>query len=136
MDLIVSVPNAALHHQSEKLSLLFEFLRLLKPNGKLILREPAVNRTADVSEKLSANLTLSGFVNTQISNVSDQVQIASAKPSWEVGAASSIQLKKKAKSAWAVDAHDNGELLDEDKLLDESDLVRPVKSKRVCRAQQ
>eukprot|EP00029_Vermamoeba_vermiformis_P002723 TRINITY_DN13098_c0_g1_i1.p1 TRINITY_DN13098_c0_g1~~TRINITY_DN13098_c0_g1_i1.p1 ORF type:complete len:271 (-),score=65.18 TRINITY_DN13098_c0_g1_i1:85-873(-) len=127
-DLIVSVANTAVHHQSDKLSLLFDFLRLLKPNGKLILREPAANRTADVSEKLAANLTLSGFVNTQISNVSDQVQVTSAKPSWELGAASSIQLKKKAKSAWSADAQDNGELLDEDKLLDESDLVRPVKS--------
>lgn len=129
VDLIVSAASTAVHHSSEKLSLLFEFLRLLKPNGKLILREPAVNRTADVSEKLAANLTLSGFVNTQISNVSDQVQVSSAKPSWEVGAASSIQLKKKAKSAWSVDAHDNSELLDEDKLLDESDLVRPAKGK-------
>lgn len=128
-DLIVSVANTTVHHQSDKLSLLFDFLRLLKPNGKLILREPAANRTADVSEKLAANLTLSGFVNTQISNVSDQVQVTSAKPSWELGAASSIQLKKKAKSAWSADAQDNGELLDEDKLLDESDLVRPVKSK-------
>jgi SAM-dependent methyltransferase len=127
LDLIVSAASTAVHHLSEKLSLLFEFLRLLKPNGKLILREPAVNRTADVSEKLAANLTLSGFVNTQISNVSDQVQVSSAKPSWEVGAASSIQLKKKAKSAWSVDAHENSELLDEDKLLDESDLVRPTK---------
>lgn len=130
MDLIVSASSTAVHHLSEKLSLLFEFLRLLKPNGKLVLREPAVNRTADVSEKLAANLTLSGFVDTQISNVSDQVQVSSAKPSWEVGAASSIQLKKKAKSAWS-DAHESSELLDEDQLLDERDLVRPSKGK--CR---
>mgnify|MGYP006940060186 CR=1 FL=1 len=102
---------------------------MLKPNGKLILREPAVNRTADVSEKLAANLTLSGFVNTQISSVLDQVQVTSAKPSWEVGTASNIQLKKKAKSAWSMSANDNSELLDEDKLLDESDLIRPVKGR-------
>jgi hypothetical protein len=102
--------------------MLFEFLRLLKPNGKLILREPAQQRTADVSAKLAANLTLSGFVETQIGAVGEQVQVTSAKPSWEVG--SSAQLKKKPVS-WATSAPD--ELLDEDALLDEHDLLRPAK---------
>jgi hypothetical protein len=47
----------------------------LKAGGQVVLREPLVGRTFDMSERVSAALTLAGFVETKIGNANEHVVV-------------------------------------------------------------
>lgn len=124
-------------------------LKILKPNGSLVIYEPLpVEKKSDTqltySERIS-RLKLYGFIVKNIerktldqdleknllssvyNNAEDICKILASKPSFEVG--SSVPLSfTETKNVWKVD-----DLIDEDELLDESDLVKPdISSLRVC----
>lgn len=136
---------------------LTEALRILKPDGSLVIYEPlSADRKSDTAltypDRIS-RLKLSGFkvkdtepINLDAdpesknlllkvySNIKDVYKVSANKPSFEVG--SSIPLsfaKKQTTNVWKLDDPVEEDLIDEDELLDESDLVKPdASSLRVC----
>lgn len=119
-------------------SILTRSLTALKPGGYVVLYEPAEGRAASSDEDISDRLMLSGFVNTKVSKLGDNVEITSAKPNYEVGTSQKLNLKRAApanavsaqdaKNIWTAAASAESEdLIDEDSLLDESD--RTIKPK-------
>lgn len=130
-------PSTYIHNTD----ILAEVARTLKPNGKLIVREPAGGRSA---EKLISTLKLSGFVKPSEAKVSQQasesiqmVEVACFKPHFEVGAGSRISIKTTQKKpvdanvakVWTLSAMDvndeNVDIIDSDALLEDEDLVKP-----------
>ncbi|XP_050466562.1 anamorsin homolog [Cataglyphis hispanica] len=130
---------------------LTEALRILKPNGLLIIYEPLPaerksNTQLIYSERIS-RLKLSGFIVNNIerksldkdlesrnlllkvyNNLEDICKVLANKPSFEVGSSVPLSFTDKKSNIWKVD-----DLIDEDELLDESDLVKPdASSLRVC----
>ncbi|XP_029661283.1 anamorsin homolog [Formica exsecta] len=130
---------------------LTEALRILKPNGLLIIYEPLpIERKLDTqltySERIS-RLKLSGFIVNNIeqksldkdlesknlllkvyNNAKDICKVLANKPSFEVGSSVPLSFTDKKSNVWKVD-----DLIDEDELLDESDFVKPdASSLRVC----
>lgn len=130
---------------------LTEALRILKPNGLLIIYEPLpIERKLDTqltySERIS-RLKLSGFIVNNIeqksldkdlesknlllkvyNNAEDICKVLANKPSFEVGSSVPLSFTDKKSNVWKVD-----DLIDEDELLDESDFVKPdASSLRVC----
>lgn len=126
-------------HQQD---ILFEYMRILKPGGIVILYEPLANRTFEMSENLKTNLTLAGFLHPKISALGQWIQITSEKPNWELGTTQKITFKKRKiesdsqnntnssnnqNTKWSLDIGNENDLIDEDTLLDESDLIKPSK---------
>lgn len=130
-------PSSYIHNTE----LLAEIARVLKPNGKFLVREPAGGRSA---EKLISTLKLSGFVQpsepkiSQLENESIQmVEIICQKPGFEVGAGARISIKASAKKSvnkdvakvWTLSAQDVNDdeldIIDSDALLEDEDLLRP-----------
>ncbi|XP_026316885.1 anamorsin homolog [Hyposmocoma kahamanoa] len=117
-------PNAVQHTDS----LLAIIVKLLKPSGKLVLKD---------EKDLVTTLKLNGFVN--VTKELDGVYVAE-KPKFEVGSKASLKLGNKP-AVWKIDdtieaawtgANDT-ETIDADQLLDEDDLKKPDKeSLRVC----
>ncbi|CAL1675500.1 unnamed protein product [Lasius platythorax] len=130
---------------------LTETLRILKPDGSLVIYEPLpVERKSDTqltySERIS-RLKLYGFIVKDIEqkslekdlesknflpdiyrNAEDICKILASKPSFEVGSSVPLSFTDKESNVWKVD-----DLIDEDELLDESDLEKPDDlSLRVC----
>ncbi|XP_021192827.2 anamorsin homolog [Helicoverpa armigera] len=109
-------------------ALLAIIVKILKPSGKLILKDTA---------ELTTTLKLNGFVN--VTKSTDNLYIAE-KPKFEVGSKASLKLNGKpavwkldntVEEAWA--AGNDDEIIDDNQLLDENDLTRPdMKSLRVC----
>ncbi|KAL0120180.1 hypothetical protein PUN28_008082 [Cardiocondyla obscurior] len=133
---------------------LTEVLRILKPNGSLVIYEPlAMDKKPDTvltfSDRIST-LKLSGFKikNTErtsldpesknlllkvYSNAEDVCKILANKPSFEVGSSIPLSFAKKPTNVWKLDDPVEEDLIDEDELLDESDLIKPnVSSLKVC----
>ncbi|KAK3703965.1 hypothetical protein QZH41_009887 [Actinostola sp. cb2023] len=120
------------------MELLTELARILKPNGKLILREFVGNSGGVRSpSKVVSSLKLSGFV--EVSEV-QYILISCSKPNFEVGASSQLSFSFGSKPAqpkvddnvatiWTLSALDMDDeevdLLDSDALLDEDDLKKP-----------
>ncbi|XP_065064858.1 anamorsin homolog [Rhopilema esculentum] len=130
-------PSTYIHNTD----ILAEIARVLKPNGKLLVREPAGGRSA---EKLISTLRLSGFIKPSEPNVSQldgesiqMVEVSCQKPAFEVGAGAKIALKTSTKKAvsqdvakvWTLSAQDANDddidIIDSDALLEEEDLLRP-----------
>ncbi|XP_052754895.1 anamorsin homolog [Galleria mellonella] len=116
-------PQSMIHNDN----LLAIIVKLLKPSGKLILKD-----TID----LTSTLKLNGFVN--VLKESDNVYVAE-KPKFEVGSKASLKLGNKAavwkledtvEAAWTGGNDDD--IIDSDQLLDENDLKKPEQSLRVC----
>ncbi|CAH2039488.1 unnamed protein product, partial [Iphiclides podalirius] len=109
-------------------SLLAVVIKILKPSGRLILKDKT-----DVSSVLK----FSGFLN--ITKSSDNLYTAE-KPQFEVGSKASLNLGSKpaiwkledtVEEVWAGTNDDD--IIDADQLLDEDDLKKPDKqSLRVC----
>ncbi|XP_035445352.2 anamorsin homolog [Spodoptera frugiperda] len=103
-------------------------VKLLKPSGKLILKD-----TTD----LTSALKLNGFVN--VTKSSDNLYLAE-KPKFEVGSKASLKLNGKP-TVWKIDdtveeawtGGNDDDLIDDSELLDEDDLKKPdQQSLRVC----
>ena len=127
-----------------------EVLRILKPNGIFILREPTSTASVDglrSSDKLLSSLKIHGFMSlsepteTSPSDVEEGitvVQIKCQKPNYEVGSSAVLSLPKPSEavaSVWKIDdvVDDSIELIDSDQLLDEEDLKKPdAASLKVC----
>jgi len=133
-------PHSLLHSED----ILAEIAKVLKPNGRFLLKE-SVPSPRSSTEALISSLTLSGFINPSVlssTNTSSSTQqctvaIECRKPSFEVGASSALKLniKKKKKDAatksaiWSLDADDirdaDVDIINPDSLLDESDYIKP-----------
>ncbi|KAF9408253.1 hypothetical protein HW555_012003 [Spodoptera exigua] len=103
-------------------------VKLLKPNGKLILKD-----TTD----LTSALKLNGFIN--VTKSPDNLYLAE-KPKFEVGSKASLKLNGKP-AVWKIDdtveeawtGGNDDDLIDDSELLDENDLKKPdQQSLRVC----
>ncbi|XP_045766679.1 anamorsin homolog [Maniola jurtina] len=126
-DVIISnwLPPHTVQHSDSLLALL---IKLLKPSGKVILKD-----TLDVSSALKLN----GFLNV---TKTAENEFTAEKPKFEVGAKVSLKLNSKpavwkledtVEEAWAGTNED--EIIDSDVLLDEDDLKKPdQQSLRVC----
>lgn len=104
------------------------FLKLMKPSGKLVVRN---NKTQD---DFKSNLLLSGFVNSE--QGTDGIYYAS-KPNYEVGSGAKLSFGPKSKATvakvWKLDDTEEDDLINPDDLLDEDDKVMPDPSSlRVC----
>lgn len=124
--------------------ILGEILRILKPNGCLIVR------TTDISTTQS-NMKLAGFTSIsepKSANLTDEqkrhliapvVEVTCKKPNFEVGSAMKLSFAKPAAAkpslgTWNIDLDDDIDLADPDDLLTEEDLTRPDPvSLKVCR---
>nr|CAG4637413.1 EOG090X0FGQ [Ceriodaphnia reticulata]SVE73244.1 EOG090X0FGQ [Ceriodaphnia reticulata] len=113
------------HSTSHSFELLSEIVRIMKPNGIIFAKEKD-------SLKVSANLKLTGFTN--ITTESSTNTFSAQKPNFELGASSILSFAQPA--IWSLSdglVDDQIELINEDDLLDESDLVKPAaETLRVC----
>ncbi|XP_059053817.1 anamorsin homolog [Achroia grisella] len=116
-------PQSVVHNDD----LLEIIMKLLKPSGKLILKD---------ATNLTSTLKLNGFMN--IVKDLDNVYIAE-KPNFEVGSKVFLNLAKKP-AVWKIDdtveaawtGGNDDDIIDPDQLLDENDLKKPEQSLRVC----
>lgn len=101
----------------------------MKPQGSLKCFE-AFERTVEHSAALSNSLVLAGFSNQSVATHENIVVVSATKPNYTTGASQPIKLKKKTVSAdpWASPAPAGGSvaLIDENSLLTEADLAKPV----------
>jgi len=131
---------------------LTEFLRVLKPGGTLLLKEPIVKEGKDTQKnsfrtekQLFLALTIAGFVDIHTKSTTNRsedlaiVEISATKPEFEIGASSAIKSTlNKNKTTISVPTTqeskvwkliDEEEMEDEDSLLDADDLVIPTLKK-------
>ncbi|XP_043795052.1 anamorsin homolog [Apis laboriosa] len=128
-----------------------ESLRLLKPEGILIIYESYQQENVySIFDERVSSLKLSGFkVKAQESldtkqlknlllnvynNIDNIFEIVAEKPSFEIGSSVTLNFgEKKSSNIWKLDSAVDEELINEDDLLDESDIVKPIiNSLRVC----
>lgn len=131
--------------------LLKESLRMLKPGGILIIYESLQEKenAQSVYDKRVSNLKLTGFkVKGQESfdtkqskdlllniynNIDNICEVVAEKPSFEIGSSVTLNLgEKKSSNVWKLDTSVDEELINEDDLLDENDIIKPVTNLRVC----
>jgi len=105
----------------QSLDVFFEIFRVLRPQGKLSYF--SADRTFEVSEKISSNLTIAGFADITITQDGNDAVFVSNKPDWESGVTQGISLKKKVTVDWSN--NNNDELMDASDLLSEQDLIKP-----------
>ncbi|VVD03219.1 unnamed protein product [Leptidea sinapis] len=124
-DIIISnwFPPYSIEHTDKLLSII---IKLLKPSGKLILKN---------NNDITTTLKLNGYLNIKCSG---NTYIAE-KPNFEVGSKASLKLNKPA--VWKLDdtveevwsQANDGDTIDADNLLDEEDFKKPdQQSLRVC----
>ncbi|RZF39646.1 hypothetical protein LSTR_LSTR001167 [Laodelphax striatellus] len=148
VDAIFSVVTEPDFHTQE---LLGEYLRIVKPNGKLTMvesvriEETGTQKFRTGTELISA-LKIAGWsevsVLKKLSNDDnlrplgladkgfDLVEVTCKKPNFEVGASSQLKLniKPAVAAVWTLDDDDmmEDDLIDSDKLLEPDDLKKPV----------
>ncbi|KAK2381428.1 anamorsin protein [Trifolium repens] len=101
-----------------------EVLRVLKAGGTTLIRkfsQSAVGSDDKLIPDLENKLLLAGF--SEIQTLQSSV-IKAKKPSWKIG--SSFALKKVVKSSPKVQIDFDSDLIDENSLLSEEDLKKPV----------
>uniref|UniRef100_A0A336MID5 Anamorsin homolog n=1 Tax=Culicoides sonorensis TaxID=179676 RepID=A0A336MID5_CULSO len=103
------------------------FVKLIKPNGKLIVRNSK-------TDGFKSDLVLAGYVNVE--QQSDGCFVAQ-KPNYEVGSVAKLSLTPKSKETvakvWKLDDTEEDDLINPDDLLDEADKEMPDPSSlRVC----
>eukprot|EP01089_Gocevia_fonbrunei_P015742 TRINITY_DN4692_c0_g2_i2.p1 TRINITY_DN4692_c0_g2~~TRINITY_DN4692_c0_g2_i2.p1 ORF type:complete len:288 (+),score=62.75 TRINITY_DN4692_c0_g2_i2:123-986(+) len=111
-DGIISIGSSASSHSDEFLT---EAHALLKPNGKLILKEPVVaeaNTTLPLRtlQQIQKCLMFAGFVdstvisNTPASDVVSTCEIISSKPDWELGSKQVLTTKSNviSQNVWTL----------------------------------
>ncbi|KAJ8713579.1 hypothetical protein PYW07_013949 [Mythimna separata] len=118
------VPHTVKHTDN----ILAIIVKLLKPSGKLILKD---------ATDLTSTLKINGFVN--VIKSLDNLYIAE-KPKFEVGSKASLKLNGKP-TVWKLDdtvedawtGGNDDDIIDDSQLLDENDLKKPDQSSlRVC----
>jgi len=116
-------------------SLITKLFSLVKPGGLFLIR----HLTKDDVQKLEFVLKTNGFSNVstqkQESNGTTICEIKGFKPTYEIGSATKLNLKKAPAPAavWKLDADDDFETIDPDNLLDDEDFKKPEQdSLRVC----
>nr|CAG4645867.1 EOG090X0FGQ [Lynceus sp. MCZ IZ 141354] len=107
-------------------------LKLLKPQAQLIY----LNASPD---NLRVRLLLLGYVNVAFTTEGKSTLLVASKPNFEVGAASKlsfIQPVQPVENVWSLTDNlvdDEIELVDEETLLEETDLIKPdAASLKVC----
>ncbi|KAH0953976.1 hypothetical protein HN011_005950 [Eciton burchellii] len=135
---------------------LIEALRILKPDGLLVIYEPLPICKSDethftYSERIS-KLKLSGFKVKDVeresldqdlesknlltkvyNNIEDICKVLANKPPFEVGSSVPLSFAKKETNIWKLDDPVDEDLIDEDELIDESDFIKPdISSLTVC----
>lgn len=151
----VVFPQTIIH----EFSLLSEIIKLLKPQGNLVIRQPVAS--SEDMAMLKSNLIMNGFVNISEGkkinlneeetrhikaklNMStfDLIEITAQKPNFEIGSSCAINIGSTAKSgtgdgdvlaAWKITESYDDDLIVEDDLLSEEDLKKPdPDSLKVC----
>ncbi|KOC64647.1 Anamorsin like protein [Habropoda laboriosa] len=128
--------------------LLEECLRMLKPRGTLIIYElfQQKENAHSVYDERVSSLKLAGFkIKTQdikqlknlllnvYSNIDNICEIIAEKPSFEIGSSVTLNFGGKKSNIWKLDSAVDEELINEDDLLDESDVLKPITtSLKVC----
>ncbi|KAL9260341.1 Anamorsin-like protein [Drosera capensis] len=109
--------------------LLEEISRILKPEGKILLKLGVETANAGKDMTLSSlkmKLLVAGFLEPESvvtkSKESSSFGVKAKKPSWKIG--SSFSIKKVTKSLPKIEL-DDSDLIDEDSLLTEEDLKKP-----------
>ncbi|XP_031845902.1 cytokine induced apoptosis inhibitor 1 [Nomia melanderi] len=125
-------------------------LKIMKPAGILIIYESFQEKKNVQSEydKRISNLKLAGFkvkspedIDTRLKNLllsvykdMDNVsEIVAEKPSFEIGSSITLNFGQAKPNVWTLDNVVDEELIDEDELLDETDVLKPeASSLKVC----
>ncbi|CAL7940093.1 unnamed protein product [Xylocopa violacea] len=128
------------------------YLQMLKPGGTLVIYESFQEKEdaqSAYNERVSS-LKLAGFkvktpeslhtkqlkdlVLKAYNNVDNVCEVVAEKPSFEIGSSVTLNFgEKKSSNVWKLDSADDEELIDENGLLDENDILKPVTSSlRVC----
>ncbi|KAG7205628.1 hypothetical protein KM043_007591 [Ampulex compressa] len=135
---------------------LTESWRLLKPCGSIVIYEPLQEeKKPDVltcNERRSmlklncfkvndSDCKMFKFVNTEMQNLlsniygnsADIYETIAEKPSFEIGSSVTLNFGNQSNNVWKLDDAVDEELIDEEELLDETDVLKPDSSSlRVC----
>jgi len=132
-DGILSINSSG--HNSQQLT---QLVKHLKPGSTLVIRDPLQSQEKDVFMAL----TIAGAVDVQKKSHEKFLEFVCVKPDWQIGSAQVLNRKKKASPAqneqqqkpvaskvWTLGSDDitEGDLEDENKLLEQEDLIIPKK---------
>eukprot|EP00195_Chlamydomonas_chlamydogama_P011086 CAMPEP_0202891282 /NCGR_PEP_ID=MMETSP1392-20130828/1381_1 /ASSEMBLY_ACC=CAM_ASM_000868 /TAXON_ID=225041 /ORGANISM="Chlamydomonas chlamydogama, Strain SAG 11-48b" /LENGTH=268 /DNA_ID=CAMNT_0049574985 /DNA_START=29 /DNA_END=835 /DNA_ORIENTATION=+ len=107
--------------------------KIVAPGARIYVADSVSLQDASKVAALQKELLLSGFADSQLVSVSGTHLLLAKKPEWDLGAKSSLSLKRApaapaaapAPAAWSINPNDDGEegdeLMDEDELLTEED---------------
>lgn len=122
-DFLLSATKNGTTYNTELLSV---FLKVLKPNGILVIKN------ASNADNLLSQLKISGFVGV----VKNGEEVTSSKPNFEIGSSAKLSFagkKVETSSVWKIDNDLDDDVIDPDTLLDDDDLKKPEpESLRVC----
>ncbi|XP_076657280.1 cytokine induced apoptosis inhibitor 1 [Halictus rubicundus] len=125
-------------------------MKVMKPAGILIIYESFEEKkdVQSVYDRRISNLKLAGFkvkspgdINTELKNLLLEVykdmdnvyEIVAEKPSFEIGSSVSLSFGQAKPNVWKLDSDAEDELINEDDLLDETDILKPeTSSLKVC----
>lgn len=131
-DVIISnqlAPHAIQHDTN----LLSQYLKLVKPNGNIIITTKLGSKTEFLS-----TLKTAGLLFTESDAKVDETNVltvVSRKPNFEVGSSVKLSFAKKTPvaSVWKIDDTVEDDIIDPDSLLDEEDFKKPdPASLKVC----
>lgn len=102
-------------------TMLFEAIRVLKPNGKIVIENSIPTREA--GQLLDGDLQIAGFLNSMVAKdpTTGYRFAVATKPDVSVGAAAKVTIVQTTSTKWKVGSLDlaEGDLVDEGDLLDD-----------------
>lgn len=118
-----SVEEVKIQSFTPDLTLLQKIFTFMNPSGKIVICDIS---DASRSQSIILDLQICGFVDVKIINhptVSDTLDIIGQRPSWNLGEAAPVSIKKSgsqpSSSSWKINTND----LAEDDLVDENELL-------------